>query len=185
MSSAIDPAAGVVYVITHPDFRSLKVGFTTTSSKRVEQFMKHGWQPFQRLLVADARLARKVEQAVLFELRHRLHIAPHLTRAHMTHDAGWTETASAALISANELWNLVCEQAGLEQLAPVLRRAPRQRWGPTPHPRTKGDTPRYARVARIEASRTARAAQVYAPNQSAPRRAAMSRKPDISTEEQK
>lgn len=156
MSARKQAAAGVVYVITHPDFHSLKVGYTTASSHRIEQFMKHGWQPFRQLLVADARLARRVEQAVLFELRHRLYIKPHLTRAHMAHDAGWTETASAALISAKELWNLVCEQAVAEQLAPVLQRAPRLRCVPRPHPRTKGDTPKYVAAARKQAAITAR-----------------------------
>lgn len=166
MSARKQATTGVVYVITHPDFHSLKVGYTTASSHRIEQFMKHGWQPFRQLLVVDGRLARRIEQAVLFDLRHHLHIGPHLTRAHMVHDAGWTETASDCLISAGELWDLVCEQAVTEQLAPVVTRSPFLRTGPVSHPRTKGDTPKYARVARIEAARTARAAQMQAPNQS-------------------
>lgn len=185
MSTPKQAVPGVVYVITHPDFHSVKVGYTTASSTRIEQFMKRGWQPFRQLFTTDARLARRVEQAVLFDLRHRLHIAPHLTRAHMAHDAGWTETASALLITADALWGLVCEQAGLEQLAPIVRRTPFKRQGPGYHPRTKGDTPKYSRAARTEASRTARAAQVSAPSQQPGRRGTTSQNPNASTEEQK
>lgn len=161
---------GITYVMTNPVFRSVKVGYTSPGSFRYEHLMRNGWQPYRHLHMESAELARRVEQATLFDIRFRLHIPVHLTSAHMGHLSGWTETSSADLISAREVWDLVCEQGAIEQLAPVVRptsqRGVARNLG---YRRQKGDTPRYAKVARIEAARTARAAQVGAPNQPNPK----------------
>lgn len=152
---------GITYVMTHLEFRSVKVGHTGSEESRVSQLMKHGWQPYRHLRSATIEQARSIEQATLFYVRFRLCIPVHLTRAHMGHAAGWTETSSAALISARSTWELVCEHAALEQMAPVVQKVrPVSTYRPVPPLRRKGDTPRYVKVARTEASRTARTNRV-------------------------
>jgi hypothetical protein len=152
---------GITYVMAHPGFQSVKVGHTGSEENRVPQLMKHGWQPYRHLRSITIEQARSIEQATLFYVRFQLGIPVHLTRAHMGHAAGWTETLSAALITAKDVWELVCEQAVLEQLAPVVEKVrPVSTYRPVPPRRQKGDTPRYVKVARTEASRTARGCRV-------------------------
>ncbi len=168
---------GITYVVTHPGFRSVKVGYTGAKSDRREQLARRGWEPYRDLVVTTHQVARRIEQATIFDLRFRLYIPPHLIGSQMP-DGGWSETASISLISARELWDLVCEQAALVQLEPTAQKVRPPRHIPVQHRRTKGDTPRYVRSARIEAARTARAAQVGAPNQSEPKNAAKSTRPN-------
>ena len=154
---------GITYVMTHAGFRSIKIGHTGAEEDRVPQLMKHGWQPYRHLRSMSVDQARRIEQATLFDIRFRLGIPVQLTRAHMGHAAGWTETSSANLITAREAWELVCEQAALDQLAPVVASVPPVRsYRPVPPRRQRGDTPRYVRAARVEAARTAHAYQVGA-----------------------
>jgi hypothetical protein len=163
---------GVTYVMTHRGYRSVKVGYTSLGSARYEDLMRHGWQPYRHLQSASTELARRVEQLALFDIRFRLHVPIHLTSAHMGHLGGWTETSSEDLLNAKEAWDLVCEQGGREQLAPVVERLRGQRGlvgGPAIRGvRSSGDTPRYVKAARIEASRTARALRVSGPQQPKP-----------------
>ena len=156
---------GITYVVTHPDLRAVKVGCTSSRSNRLEYLERRGWAPYRHLAVQTTRLARQIEQATLFELRFRLLVPPYL-KADQLPNGGWTETASAALISASEVWEIVCEQAGLSQLNPDAGRGMRQ---PPAHRRQRGDTPRYVAAARSEAARTARVAQLAAPNQPRPK----------------
>lgn len=158
---------GVTYVMTHGGYRSVKVGYTTPDSLRLSGLRRGGWEPFRQLVSDSASIAREVEQATLFELRFRLYIPAHLTRAQMRGVNGWTETSSMKLIDPDEVWELVCEQGALEQLAPVVGR-PRFERGLLGGPavrgvRRPGDTPRYVKAARTEASRTARSLRVGAP----------------------
>lgn len=159
---------GITYVVTHQDLRAIKVGCTSARSNRLEYLERRGWTPYRHLAVETTRLARQIEQATLFELRFRLHVPPYL-KVDQLPNGGWTETASAALIGAPEVWEIVCEQAGLAQLNPDVGRGMRQ---PPAHRRQRGDTPRYVAAARSEAARTARAAQLAAPNQPRPKHAA-------------
>lgn len=160
--------SGITYVMTHPGFRSIKVGYARPDARRIGQLMRRGWQPYRTLIVQSPQMARRIEQATLFELRHRLHVPVHLTRAHMGRAGGWTETVSAERISPSDVWDLVCEQGAIEQLAPIVKPVWQPRGPLRGHRRQQGDTPRYVRAARIEAARTARAAQVGAPNQTKP-----------------
>lgn len=144
---------GITYVMTHSGFRSVKVGHTGAEEDRVPQLMKHGWEPYRSLRSISVEQARRIEQATLFCIRFRLGIPVHLTRAHMGHAAGWTETSSAALIAAGEAWELVCEQALLEQLASIVERvSPASSYRPVPPRRQKGDTPKYHPIACLLAS---------------------------------
>ena len=71
----------------------------------------------------------------------------------MGHAAGWTETSSVALITARKAWELVCEQALLEQLAPIVERgSAASSYRPVPPRRQKGDTPKYHPIACLLAS---------------------------------
>lgn len=142
---------GIVYVLAHPVRRAVKVGYTSPGAGRVEGFMRDGWQLQYRLYVATPAMARDIEQATLFELRHRLHIQPFLTSDRMN-TGGWTETASVSLLTPRHLWEIVCEQAGLLQMSPLVSAPDRRRWnGGVPPRRRPGDTPRYSRIARTQA----------------------------------
>ncbi|WP_405536933.1 hypothetical protein [Streptomyces antimycoticus] len=143
---------GVTYILTHPGFRAVKVGYTTTKSTRLEDFGRQGWQPYRTLVVATHELARQVEQAVLFEIRFRLYVPAYLMQADMRW-GGWSETSSLGLIAAHEVWGIVCEQAGLIQLGPTVTRAPdgRRNNGGTPPARRPGQTQPYSRLARKQA----------------------------------
>lgn len=140
---------GITYVVTHSEFRAVKVGYSSTRSNRLENLGNLGWHTYRYLSVASRELARQIEQAAIFELRFRLYVPPYLTDEQLV-GGGKTETASAALVSAAELWEIVCEQAGLLHLASTSGRG---RWlrNPPVNLRRKGDTPRYGAVARKEA----------------------------------
>jgi hypothetical protein len=142
---------GLTYVITHPDFRAVKVGFTTPQSRRLEVFGRQGWQPYRTLEVATPEIARQIEQSVLFEIRHHRYVPQYLTQNEM--QFGWTETASLGLIAAGEVWDIVCQQAGLLQLCPHVESPSgrRRKNGGIPPRRRPGDTPSYSRLARTQA----------------------------------
>jgi hypothetical protein len=142
---------GLTYVLTRPGFRAVKVGYTTVESRRLEELGRRGWEPYRTLVVATHELARQIEQAALFEIRFRRYVPHLLTSADMRN--GWTETSSLSLITAREVWEVVCEQAGLVQLSPSLTRAPdgRRRNGGTPPRRTRGDCQPNSRLARTQA----------------------------------
>lgn len=142
---------GLTYVITHPDFRAVKVGYTTPKSRRLEAFGRRGWQPYRTLEVATSELARQIEQSALFELRHRYYVPQYLTQNDM--QFGWTETASLGLITAGEAWDIVCQQAGDLYLSAHVSRPPdgRRRNGGTPPRRKRGDCLPNSRIARTQA----------------------------------
>lgn len=143
---------GLTYVLTHPGFRAVKVGCTTSKSRRLEYFGRRGWEPYRTLAVATQSLARQVEQATLFKIRFHLYVPPYLTEIEMRY-GGWSETSSLGLISAQEIWDVVCEQAGAIQLAPVLGRAPdgRRQNGGNPPRRQPGQTLPCSPIARTQA----------------------------------
>lgn len=143
---------GTVYVAVQSDRQSVKVGWMLFSSRRLTELSRFGWALYQRLDVATASLAREIEQAVLFDIRHRLLVPVHLTADELPN--GWTETASAALVSASQMWDLVGNYAGAVHLEPVVRKVPGRRGPkapPTPPRRVPGDTPRYSAIARTQA----------------------------------
>ena len=149
---------GVVYVLRHPEYRSVKVGVTTYRSKRLHHLWKtFGWVPYKQLRLASKGLAETVEQSTLLHLRHRYKHPVHLSLA-LTE--GWTETVSERHMTAEELWDLVCLEAGYMQLAPTVGAFKPINHKPPRNRRRKGDTPKYVPAAGREASRTARAAQV-------------------------
>lgn len=143
---------GLVYVITHPGFRAVKVGHTTPTATRLQDFCRRGWEPCRSLEVSTPAAARQVEQMALFEIRHSLYVPPYLTRNEMR-EAGWTETSSLGLIAATEVWDIVCQQAGLMHLAPHVSGPVdgRRRNGGSPPRRVSGDCLPNSRMARRQA----------------------------------
>jgi hypothetical protein len=108
-----------VYVVTHPAAGSLKIGHgseATSGPDRVENLGRYGWQLYRRLFVASPRQAFLIEQATLFEVRHRLH-APQYLPSGSIPVGGSTETVSVRLVPPRLAWDLLCEQAGLAWLA--------------------------------------------------------------------
>ncbi|MGW9371169.1 hypothetical protein ACWGVR_14300 [Streptomyces xanthophaeus] len=152
------------YVVESRQMRAVKVGWAAAGSKRFAQLERYGWHLHRLLTVADRALAREIEQATLFILRHRLYV-PHYVPEEDMPAGGWTETSSSELVTAPELWQIVCEQAAAIQLAPVITRSGRSNRVPPKHQRTKGDSLRHVPAARREAAETARVRQLSAPNQ--------------------
>ncbi|WP_109030119.1 GIY-YIG nuclease family protein [Streptomyces rubrogriseus] len=147
---------GVTYVLTHPEFGSVKVGVTTYGSRRMRDlWRRQGWVPYKELHLVSKPLAETVEQNVLLQLRHRFNIP-----AHLTHDLmpeGWTETVSARLMSPDAVWELVCLEAGVLQMSPSVGAfKPTSHRPPSSYRRTKGDTPKYHPIARLLASQERR-----------------------------
>lgn len=143
---------GLTYILTHPGFCAVKVGYTTSKSRRLEEFGRRGWEPYRTLAVTTHELARQVEQAALFEIRYHLYVPPFLTQAEMRW-SGWSETSSLGLIAASDVWDIVCEQAGLIQLSPTVTRPPdgRRNNGGRPPVRKSGETQPNSRLARKQA----------------------------------
>ncbi|MFE0974307.1 hypothetical protein [Streptomyces rochei] len=137
--------------MTHPEFNSVKVGYTHSGSARFRDLRKLGWRDFGVLVVATHRLARDIKQATLLQIRCRHLVPVHLTAGLMPF--GWTETISASLLSPLAVWDLVCEEAAWAHLAPSVTRPPdrRRNNGGIPPRRRSGDTLPYALIARTQA----------------------------------
>lgn len=144
---------GITYVFSHPVLESVKVGYTTPSAKRFQELFRRGWAPYRFLRSESATLAREIEQAALFDIRFRLYVPAHLVREQLLGIDGWSETSSLTLISAAEVWEIVCQQAALIQLAPGIGRPSdgRRNNGGTPPRRVAGQTLPYSRMARTQA----------------------------------
>lgn len=108
-----------VYVVSHPALRSVKIGHGSEAvgrEGRIEELGRHGWQLHRRLFVKSTQFAYAVEQATLFQIRHRMHAPQHLPAGGIP-VGGWTETVSATLVNAEAVWGLLCTEAGLAWLA--------------------------------------------------------------------
>lgn len=152
------------YVVENHRMRAVKVGCADSGSKRLPQLERYGWRLHRLLAVADKTLARQIEQAALFVVRNQLYVPEYVPEADMP-AGGWTETSSSALISADHLWQIVCEQAAATQLAPIVTRTARSNRVPPRYRRVKGDSLPHVSAARREAAETARVRQLTAPNQ--------------------
>lgn len=161
---------GITYVFVHPDLQSVKVGYTTPSATRFRELGRRGWTPYRCLHSRSATLAREIEQAALFDIRFRLRVPPHLRREQLLGIDGWTETSSLTLVDANQVWEIVCQQAALIQLAPVIEGPPdgRRSNGGTPPRRVAGQTLPYSRMARtqVRIERTVPGAKNFRPSDS-------------------
>ncbi|MET8030964.1 hypothetical protein [Streptomyces avermitilis] len=98
-----------VYVITHREWQAVKIGIgaCTGYTSRLIQHERQGWQLHQAREYATGAAAYDVEQAVLDRLR-QAGLIPFLTSDVMPN--GWTETCSAARVTAAEVWAMVDEE---------------------------------------------------------------------------
>ncbi|SCF73332.1 hypothetical protein GA0115254_114434 [Streptomyces sp. Ncost-T10-10d] len=98
-----------VYVITHQEWKAVKIGIgaCTGYTSRLIQHERQGWQLHQARDYTTGAAAYDVEQAVLGRL-HQAGLIPFLTSDIMPN--GWTETCSAARITAAEVWAMVDEE---------------------------------------------------------------------------
>lgn len=131
MSVTIDAAA---YVATHPDFESVKIGCSSKYRRRVKTLGSYGWVHYRALAVPNVDMALAVEQAALFEVRHRLGVPAHLTSDLMA--SGWSETSSARLLPPSSAWDVLCEAAAVMHLLPFVRHNAQYPLGAPIRPRT-------------------------------------------------
>ncbi|MFD6751539.1 hypothetical protein, partial [Streptomyces anthocyanicus] len=109
-----------VYVITHQEWMAVKIGIgaCTGYTSRLIQHQRQGWQLHEARDFTTGALAYDVEQAVLGRLRHA-GLVPFLTSDVMPN--GWTETCSAARVTAAEVWAMVDEESR-KAAGPYVRR---------------------------------------------------------------
>ncbi|MFH8993044.1 hypothetical protein [Streptomyces sp. NPDC017940] len=102
-----------VYVLVHEGARAVKVGISrqhfARGHNRVRAHERRGWRLHRSLSLRTARLAYDIEQAVIDRLRLDLYVPP--ADVDMPQH-GRTETAPAALVPPDLLWDLVCDEAG-------------------------------------------------------------------------
>ncbi|MEV0322539.1 RNA polymerase sigma factor [Streptomyces sp. NPDC050658] len=102
----------VVYLITHCEFRAVKIGITGQSAKvdRIQRHIKQDWKVFRRLEVTSGEMAFRIEQAVLRHLRDELGLPAHVAQQDMP-QGGYTETFDAEEATPYELWQLIKQAA--------------------------------------------------------------------------
>jgi hypothetical protein len=101
-----------VYVLVHEEAGAVKVGISrqhfARGHSRVRAHECRGWRLHRSLTLRTARLAYDIEQAVIDRLRLDLYAPP--ADVDMP-QYGRTETAPAALVPPDLLWDLVCGEA--------------------------------------------------------------------------
>ena len=105
-----------LYVMTHKDFQSIKVGVGNPSSNknRILEHTKQGWKLFRRIDFETGEIAYSVEQEVLSWIRSVKKLSFHLVPELMP-QGGWTETVDASEIDPQTIW------AKVEELSKVKR----------------------------------------------------------------
>ena len=95
----------VVYIISHHQMNSIKIGITNGSSKpdRLKQFQYYGWEVYKKYDFQKGIQAFKVEQKILNWIRKDLNLTQHLTIEQMPKTGGQSETVSADSISLLEI----------------------------------------------------------------------------------
>ncbi|UZG60513.1 hypothetical protein [Rhodococcus opacus] len=105
-------APALLYVLHHPSAGAVKIGITgqKTKSDRLGSFERDGWQVVNTRQFSTGSDAFAVEQSILRHLRDELEIPAFMSPADMPR-GGATETADAALLTAETLWAMVCGAA--------------------------------------------------------------------------
>jgi hypothetical protein len=88
--------AATVYLITHPDYGSAKIGITDASGSRLIKHRQRGWQVLTTVRV-PGELALTIEKDILDWWRAELALPIHLGKPEMPH-GGWTETVDSTEI---------------------------------------------------------------------------------------
>jgi hypothetical protein len=95
----------IVYIISHYQMNSIKVGITNGDSKpdRLKQFQQYGWEIHQKYHFPKGIQAFKIEQKILNWIRNDLNLTQHLTIEQMPKTGGQSETVSADSITILEI----------------------------------------------------------------------------------
>jgi hypothetical protein len=99
-------APAVLYLITHDELGSHKIGIGNADKTRVEQHQKHGWKVFKTLAIETGEDAYLVEQSILLWLKNELGLYPYLSKSEMP-QGGFTETFNASEIRLPDVWREV------------------------------------------------------------------------------
>ena len=95
----------IVYIITHHQMNSIKIGITNTDSRpdRLKQFQYFGWEIYQKYNFQKGAQAHNIEQKMLNWIRRELNLIQHLTIEQMPKTGGQSETVSADSITVLEI----------------------------------------------------------------------------------
>lgn len=95
----------LVYIISHHQMNSIKIGITNGDSKpdRLKQFQQYGWEIHKKYNFSKGISAFKVEKEVFNWIRNDLNLTQHLSIEQMPRTRGETETVSADSITVLEI----------------------------------------------------------------------------------
>lgn len=107
---------GLIYLITHDQFLSHKIGISNVNAKevRLDKHRNQGWRTFRTKEYFDGNVAYEVEQETLNWLRKDLGLSSYLSSEQMP-QGGWTETVDASEIGLVTIWNKVLEFSRVKQ----------------------------------------------------------------------
>ena len=96
-------APGVLYLLRHESFQTLKIGVTSTASKtdRVEKHLSFGWEEIRRWDFENAGNAEAVESLVLSMWRRDIGAPPAMAASDMP-QGGFSETVAMLWVSAED-----------------------------------------------------------------------------------
>ncbi len=107
--SGIDyTAPAILYLLTHSEYFSVKIGITATNSTndRIAQHIRRGWELNKSWQVVDGFTAEDIEGKVIKYWRDELGAPASVSRDDMP-QGGWTETASLLFVELDEVEMLV------------------------------------------------------------------------------
>lgn len=87
--------AGLLYFISHAEFRALKVGITNIGTTRLERFVKAGWRVEYKFESWDGEQVRSIETEIFRWIRGELGLPQYLGKSEMGALGGYSETFSA------------------------------------------------------------------------------------------
>lgn len=95
----------ILYLISHRQMNSIKIGITNRSSKpdRLKQFQYFGWEVYKKYHFKKGIQAFNIEQKILNWIRKDLNLTQHLTIEQMPKTGGQSETVSAESITLLEV----------------------------------------------------------------------------------
>jgi hypothetical protein len=99
---------GILYLMTHLDFESHKIGITNVNAKekRLAKHSKQGWIMYDSWVFENGNNAFEVEQELLLWIREDLNLPVYLGKDQMP-QGGFTETVDSKEIDLSELVNKV------------------------------------------------------------------------------
>ena len=102
-------APAYLYIISHTEFNSHKVGLGTVkkTDDRLTKFTKRGWIKYKTYHFKTGEEALKIEKSVFQVIRKDLKLPIHLTKKHMPITEGHTETVNADSITLLELEKII------------------------------------------------------------------------------